>query len=99
MSWSTHLDHIDDVVRRVERALEAGDALAASAAIDELGHEPTGLPPIPADLAARARRAISQLTSLDTEVRLAMGRLGAELSLLDRARPASRPPHYVDTSA
>ncbi len=69
------------------------------AAIDELGHEPTGLPPIPADLAARARRAISQLTSLDTEVRLAMGRLGAELSLLDRARPASRPPHYVDTSA
>jgi hypothetical protein len=99
VSWARHLDHIDAVVERAERALAASDVLAAATAIDALAHEPTGLPPIPADLAARARLTIDRLTSVDAAARLAMSRLGSELALLDRVRPASSPSQYVDTSA
>lgn len=99
MSWAAYLDHVEVVEARVQRALSSGDVLAATAAVAELDDERASLPPLPVEVAVRARRAVGQLASLDAAIRAAMARLEPELSLLDRARPAGSPSQYVDTSA
>lgn len=99
MTWSGHLDHLDDVTTRARRAVDGGDALGAAAVIAELDHQPGELPPLPRHLADRAARSAQELAALDASLRRAMARLEPELALLERVRPADSPPQYLDTSA
>ena len=93
MSWVTALDQFEDALRRQRAAFLSGGGEPVEGFVP-----PPGLGPLPPEQLPRARALLAQAEELVAQVQAHLVSTGRELALLDRLRPRTSGPAYVDQS-
>lgn len=93
MSWTAALDGLEATLAEQRAALAAGGEVHLEAYAP-----PPGLGPLPHQLVPRARALLADADALTDAVRAQLSSTQRELALLDRMRPQSASPSYVDRS-
>ncbi len=95
MIWQRYLDTAHATLASAGRLLSEGDVDGAAAALEELG-APPDLPPLPVDLAARARALYVDMAGTQRAVVEQLTELRRELAVLEDRGNVEPVPLFLD---